>query len=227
MAVASPSSASAQRMTDPSFSSEAPHLDQEVWTQIIETLESGSILVAISARMGPKLRAQVDLEDIWQETLCQAWRDRMNHEWRGLRAYRSWILVIAKHRIYDAAERAYAVKRGNGRVPISLTTLAGGDDDEYGSVHSMLPPRLTTPSIVAQRKEVIQAMDDALAALPDDLRPVVQLRLFEQLKIREVAEQLELLLPTAKTRLYRGANLFRRELNRRLMNRWNGRGRIS
>ncbi len=58
-----------------------------------------------------RLKRQLSAEDIWQETLCMAWRDREKHRWQGPRSYRGWLLAIAKNRIRDAADRMDAKKR--------------------------------------------------------------------------------------------------------------------
>jgi DNA-directed RNA polymerase specialized sigma24 family protein len=61
-------------------------------------------------------------------------------------------------------------------------------------------------------RERAQAMERALAALEPELRTVVQLRLFEEVPIRAVAEQLGLPLSTAKEHLRRGVIRYRRSL---------------
>ncbi len=142
-----------------------------------------------------------------------AWRDRDKHRWQGPRAYRAWLLAIAKNRIRDAADRMDAQKRGGDRKVQTFSALVGSRD---GSVSEVLPPASTTPSRVAHHAERATAMEAALGSLPPELQQVVRLRLFEQLPLRSVAERLGIPAPTAKKRMFRGATLYRAKLRERL-----------
>jgi RNA polymerase sigma-70 factor (ECF subfamily) len=188
-----------------------PHRDPTEWGRLVESLDVASIFVVLGAWLGPKLRAELAVEDIWQETLWQSWRDREQHAWTNLAAWRAWLLTIAKNRIRDAARTAGRVKRGGDRSTSPMSALAGVD-----SVSALLPPGSTTPSRVAGVHERARAMSEALATLDDDLQAVVRLRLFEEVPMRDVAAQLGLPLSTAKARLLRGVEAYRRRLRQLL-----------
>ena len=184
-----------------------PHRDPTEWGRLIETLDIASIYVAIGSWLGNKLRAQVSIDDLWQETLWLSWRDREQHVWRGLSAFRIWLLSIARNRVLDAARNLGRQKRGGERVTAPFSVIAGQD-----SVSSLLPPGSTTPSRVAGPRERAQAMEQALESLEPDLRTIVQLRLFEEVPMRDIAQQLSLPLSTAKERLLRGVTHYRHRL---------------
>jgi DNA-directed RNA polymerase specialized sigma24 family protein len=59
-------------------------------------------------------------------------------------------------------------------------------------------------------------MEIALEHLAPELRAIVQLRLFEEIPMREVAAQLDLPLSTAKERLLRGVTRYRERLRQLL-----------
>jgi RNA polymerase sigma factor (sigma-70 family) len=59
-------------------------------------------------------------------------------------------------------------------------------------------------------------METALQGLDEDLRAIVQLRLFEEIPMREIATQLGLPLSTAKERLLRGVTRYRNRLRQLL-----------
>ena len=158
------------------------------------------------------MQREYSVEDVWQETLAMAWRDRASHEWRGMKAFRAWLLGIARNRVHDLAEYVNAQKRGGGHGPTSFSALVSDD----GSVSEMLPPGTTTPSRIASGRESAQVMVEALAALPAELEVVVRLRLFEELPMREVASRVGIGLTTATERFFRGASLYQAELERRL-----------
>ncbi|MCB9877554.1 MAG: sigma-70 family RNA polymerase sigma factor [Planctomycetes bacterium] len=183
-----------------------PHRDPTEWGRLVESLDVASLFVVIGGWLSPKLRSEVSTEDVWQETLWCSWRDREQHEWRNLSAWRSWLLSIAKNRVRDAGRSMGRQKRGgeHNTAPFSLLTAE--------SVSSLLPPGSTTPSRVAGFRERARAMETALESLDEELRVIVRLRLFEEVPMREVAAQLALPLSTAKERLLRGVSRYRQRL---------------
>lgn len=188
-----------------------PHRDPTEWGRLVESLDVASIFVVLGSWLGAKLRAELTVEDVWQETLWCSWRDREQHQWQNLSAWRGWLLSIARNRVRDAARTATRSKRGGDRSTAPFSTLVAQD-----SVSSLLPPGSTTPSRVAGFRERARAMEQALASLEDDLQTIVRLRLFEEVPMRDVAEQLGLPLSTAKARLLRGVERYRHRLRQLL-----------
>jgi RNA polymerase sigma factor (sigma-70 family) len=188
-----------------------PHRDPTTWSGLVDSLDAASIFVVLATWIGPKLERHISVEDVWQETLWMAWRDRGQHEWRGLAAWRSWLLSIAKHRIHDAVRHHGRQKRGGGQEAEAFSVLAGPD-----SVSGYLPPDSVTPSRIAGHHERSLLMRRALAALEPELREMVHLRLFEEVPMREAAERLRLPLSTAKDRLVRGVLQYRMKLREHL-----------
>ena len=125
-----------------------PHQDPADWARLLDTLDLSSVFVVLDAWLGPALRQQVQPEDVWQETLCCAWRDRLQHTWSTLSAYRAWLLTIARHRIADLARHQGRDKRGGGIAPARFSDLAAGEP-----VSHMLPAHTTTPSRIADHRE--------------------------------------------------------------------------
>jgi RNA polymerase sigma factor (sigma-70 family) len=176
------------------------------WERLVESLGPATMLVCIESRMGARLRKTCSAEDIWQETLLSVWRDRSAVKWRGPSAFRRWVLAVAENRIRNAADRLAAGKRGAGAATVRLS-------EEQPSA-SDAPPLIasTTPSRVATLREHAAAMRAALDRLPDDLREVVRLRVFEELAVVEIASQLQLGESAVKHRLRRGAQLYQGHL---------------
>lgn len=164
-------------------------------------------MVVIGSWLGTRLRGAVAVDDIWQETLWLSWRDREQHQWRDLSAFRAWLLSIARNRVRDASRTLGRIKRGGEHETAPFSVLS-----EQDSVSAMLPPGSTTPSRIVGHRERARAMEQALDTLEPELRAIVQLRLFEEVPMREVAEQLGLPLSTAKERLLRGVRRYRRRL---------------
>ena len=177
--------------------SDAPH----VWDDIVRTAGPASLLLLIESRIGPALRARITAEDLLQEALLAAWRDRARIEWRGPRAFRAWLVAVIENRIREAADRGAAAKRGGGVAPHPLPGPGGA-----------VPAALaitTTPSRIAQYSEQATAMRAALVQLPDELRDVVRLRLFEQRTASQIAAELGIGVGAVLHRFRRGAEMYR------------------
>lgn len=190
-----------------------------VWDDLIDAVGPASLLVVIDARMGARLKRRHTAEDIWQESLLHAWRDRECIEWRGLRSFRSWLLSIIDNRIREAADMDAAQKRGGGRPEIVASALQPVGRGSATSIEAIGPAGSTTPSRIAGFREQAAAMHEALEELPDDLREVVRLRLFEQLHIDEIAERLAIGPAAVRHRFRKGAEIYHRRLRAALTSR--------
>jgi RNA polymerase sigma-70 factor (ECF subfamily) len=168
------------------------------------------MLVILRSRMGPALRELMTPEDVWQETLLHAWRDRKSCRCQRSEAFRKWLLQVAENRIRDLVDAANAAKRGAGRTALSLAEMSGHTSVDDAAASAWVAS--TTPSRIAVHAEQARAMEAALATLPSQLRDVVRQRLFEELTMPEVAERLGIGLSAAKHRFREGASIYRREL---------------
>jgi len=198
--------ASAFGTTENPLSSESPL----VWDRLIQATGPGSLIVVIRARMSRALQLRYTPEDMLQETLLHAWRDRSRMEWRGVASFRRWLISIAENRLRDLAEYEGAEKRGAGRAPVPFS---GCGDSEGNQVwQNAGPAQNTTPSRVALAREQAEVMQLALDALPEEWREVVRLRLFEDLTLEEVAECLGIGVSGVRHRFRKGAAAYHRKL---------------
>ena len=188
-----------------------PHEDPEAWPRLIDDLAAEAILVLISGWMGPWLKQEMSPEDLWQETLCLAWRDREQHAWQDLASYRRWVLGIARNRVREAVTHHKAQKRGGGHRPVLLSVMAT-DGSEDRSASGFLPANSETPSRIAHLRDRARVMETALDSLPEEYGDALRLRIFEQLPLKEVAGQLGVSLATTKKRVYLAAELYRNAL---------------
>jgi len=131
-------------------------------------------------------------QDLTQETLLRA----VNAIMKGTRPgdLEAWLYRIATNLVRDEYRSAY-----HNRVAVSGLTVQSGAD-----VHS--PEEL----VIAQSRQ--RAVQRALTALPADLREVVNLRYYENLPVRKIAEILGIPEGTVKSRLYRAYRRLEQEL---------------
>jgi RNA polymerase sigma factor (sigma-70 family) len=185
--------------------------DPAEWQRLIDAVQPAAMLFRIESRMSSELRQRVASEDIWQETLLCAWRDRDRLDWRGLPAFRQWLIEIAENRIRDAVERQSAAKReAPGRRAVAID--AGGWDPSTNGMGANLPAREKTPPSVAVHVERAQVIREALEGLPEHFREVLRLRLFEEWDRDRIAGHLGLSIPAVKHRIRLGAALYRDRL---------------
>ncbi len=186
-----------------------PHCDPRRFDELIASISPESLLVVIERSMGPAVTAACSVEDIWQETLAVAWRDREQHSWNGPRDYRSWLITLARNRVRDLARTLSRDKRGGGERPVLFSGL------EFGAVSALdqlLPAGSTTPSRVAGARERAHLMAEALAALPEELGDVVRLHLFEEQTMEAAAAALAITLDQAWYRFRKGSALYAKRL---------------
>ncbi|MCR9243482.1 MAG: sigma-70 family RNA polymerase sigma factor [bacterium] len=184
------------------------------FADLIEAVGPASMLVAIGARLDRGLRQRVQPEDIWQETLLHAWRDRAQCIWSDLRGFRRWLLGIADHRIADARDFHSAQKRATDRERVIRPRTAG--ETHAAEAFASEPGRSTTPSRLAVQREQADQMQLALEGLPPELREVLRLRLFEGLTSKEVATALDLGESAVKHRYRKAAAHYRAGLRQRM-----------
>jgi len=181
---------------------------------LVEAAGPVSLLLVIESRLGHALRGRLTAEDILQEALLHAWRDRDRIESAtGAKGFRAWLLTIIDHRIHDAVDRELAVKRGGQAVTFALDRPAppGGPASHVDGSH-WLGAGSTTPSRVASLREQAAAMRVSLDSLPAELREVVFFRLIEQRSIDEIVASTGLTHAAVRHRLRKGAELLRYRL---------------
>lgn len=185
-----------------------PHADPARFDALIEAAGPDELLALIARWMGSALRARHEPEDVWQETLASAWRDRATHQWDGPRAYRTWLVTLARNRIRDLARADGAEKRGAGRGALFSERRPA----ESLSLADVLPAGSATPSRIAVHEERSRRIVAALESLPADVEPVVRLHLLEDRTMESVAEELGIHLSAAWRRFRKGAALYREKL---------------
>lgn len=174
--------------------------DPLAWERLVEALGPTSMLVAIQGRMSPETRARITPEDLWQDTLLLAWRDRRKFEWRGLTSFRRWLLQLAEHQLQNGLRAERTLRRGGGRTDASV-------EDS-----SLDPGDLATPSRIATNAELMRNMATTLASLDDEYREVIRLRLFEGEELEQIACRLGLGISAVRHRFRRGMAVYQQRL---------------
>ncbi len=191
-------------------------MDAGRWEELIASMNPAALQVVIGSAMSRELREHVSAEDIWQDTLTHAWRDRAQHRWTNPSAFRAWLFEIARNRIREAARNMSAEKRGGTQRTARFSDL-GAKRGSAGSITSTsisadLPLDSQTPSRIVSHKERASITQEALAALPGDLRDIVRMHLLDELPMESIAERLGIGVSAAWHRYRKATDLLTRAL---------------
>ncbi len=172
-------------------------------------MNPAAMQVVIGSSMSKKLREHCSPEDIWQETLTHAWRDRAQHRWEDPNAFRAWLFEIARNRIREMARGLSAEKRGAGERTAKFSELATGSTT---SVAAKLALDSQTPSRIVSKDERQAMTREAVAALPPELGEIVRMHLLEEQTMEAIAEKLGIGVSAAWHRFRKGSEMLARIL---------------
>ncbi len=135
-------------------------------------------------------------QDVAQETFIRAWRAL--HQFRGDAQFSTWLQRIA----VNTAKQALMQRR---RSPIvSEAALRTEDEDESGtSPVERESIAASTPESDLAAREIAAAIQDALQALPEDLRCAITLREIEGLSYDDIALAMNCPIGTVRSRIFR------------------------
>jgi RNA polymerase sigma-70 factor (ECF subfamily) len=135
------------------------------------------------------------VEDIAQETFIRAYRAL--HQFRGDAQFYTWLYRIA----VNTAKR-FLLKLKNDPA-VFYGALQSNDEDDETFQRRSEPSTDETPESVLAAKEIGQAVNAALEALPDDLKQALTLREIEGLSYEEIAGLMNCPLGTVRSRIFR------------------------
>lgn len=167
--------------------------EQAMWR--VQTEDDHGAFALLVERWREKIRAlctrmtgNVPLgEDLAQDVFARVFEKR--REFKGASKFSTWLWRIAVNRCYDEMRRP--VNRANTE---SL-------DDENATVVLDIVMEARTPREELAAREEAEMVRQALMQLPENYRAVLVLRHYENLKLREIAEVLEVPEGTVSSRM--------------------------
>jgi RNA polymerase sigma-70 factor (ECF subfamily) len=138
------------------------------------------------------VRDQAEIEDISQEAFIKAYRALP--QFRGESAFYTWLYRIAVN-----TAKNYLVARGKRATSASELL----DDDGEGLDEDDLVSDIATPDAELHSKQVAQAVNAAVDALPEELRTAITLREMEGLSYEEIAGLMNCPVGTVRSRIFR------------------------
>lgn len=164
-------------------------------------------------RLIARMVRDVDLvEDIAQETFIRAYRALPG--FRGESAFYTWLYRIAVN-----TAKNYLV--AHKRQPVSSDVQA---EDAENYEEGDLLRDIATPEAELQSKQIAKAVNEAVDALPEELRTAITLREIEGMSYEEIAQMMECPIGTVRSRIFRAreaiAEKIRPMLGTSLDKRW-------
>lgn len=140
--------------------------------------------------------SDADVDDLAQEVFIRVWRSLPR--FRGEASFRTWLYGIALNVI-----RTHRTRKGRWRSLFwSAPAESEGDVDPIEQAADQSEG-------VEQRVLLRDAIDRALAALPDELRDALVLRDVQGLEYREIADTLNIPIGTVESRIFRARQRLR------------------
>ena len=147
-------------------------------------------------RLIGRMVRDVDLvEDIAQETFIRAYRALP--KFRGEAQFYTWLYRIA---VNTAKKALMEFKRD---PTVSESALRSSDDEDETSSREGELTSAETPETILAAKEIAAVVNQAMEALPEELRQAVTLREIEGLSYEEIAEVMNCPIGTVRSRIFR------------------------
>jgi RNA polymerase sigma-70 factor (ECF subfamily) len=177
-------------------------VDREVDQELVERAQKGDkrafeLLVMkyqrkLARLLSRMVRDPAEIEDITQESFIKAYRALP--QFRGESAFYTWLYRIAVN-----TAKNYLVARGR-RAP---TTTEYSSEEAEGFEDAELLRDIATPDAELQTKQIAEAVNKAVEALPEELRTAITLREIEGLSYEEIAQMMDCPIGTVRSRIFR------------------------
>lgn len=138
------------------------------------------------------VRDPEEVEDITQETFIKAYRALP--QFRGDAAFYTWLYRIAVN-----TAKNYLAARNRNMVAVS--EVAG--EDEEGGEERHVASDIDTPDAQLLSKQIAYAVNEAVEALPEELRTAITLREIEGMSYEDIAVFMGCPIGTVRSRIFR------------------------
>lgn len=178
---------------------------RERWSAEKFTCEAKNLLTPLY-RFALRLTGQhTDAEDLVQDTILKAFQAYDRSCFDGKAGMRAWVFQILTNTFRDRYRR-------NARSPEVQFPVPEHDPDS--NVIELIPSPEPGPAHLAERKQILEAIQTATDSLPPEVRLAIALFFVEGCSYQEIAEITECPIGTVMSRLSNGRITLRKKLSR-------------
>ena len=170
--------------------------DQNAYADIVNLYQHK--LYQICYRM---LGNKQEAEDIAQEAFVRAYINL--HSYDQKRKFSTWLYRIATNLCIDRIRK----KKPDYYLDAEVAGTDGLD------MYSQIAADEKLPEDVVAQMELQDRIQYEISRLPDKYRSVIVLKYIEELSLQEISDILDMPLGTVKTRIHRGREALRKQLN--------------
>jgi RNA polymerase sigma-70 factor (ECF subfamily) len=144
-----------------------------------------------------------DPEDIGQQVFLRVWKSAARYQPSA--RFTTWLMTITRNLVFNEMRRLQRSR---------LVPMDAGEED--APHHQYVDPGSAEPGEALLDTELRQAVDAAIAALPENQRTAIVLRRFENMPYEEIARVLRTSVPAVKSILFRARTELKERLKRYL-----------
>jgi RNA polymerase sigma-70 factor (ECF subfamily) len=180
--------------------------DDDALRELIEK-HQGAVYGTIAKMLGDPVEAQ----DLAQQVFVRVYRAA--GAYRATAQFKTWMFTIVRNLVFNEHRRRSRATLIPLQPPENESASSGG------SAGLDLPDTTTrTPDDSALQKEMLQAIEDAIRALPEQQRLAIVLRRYDEFSYEQIAEILHTSVPATKSLLFRARETLRLALQVYLKN---------
>ena len=160
--------------------------DADAFQQLVVHYHT-TLRAAVARRIGARIQARIDPDDVLQEAYIAAFEHLNNCEFEGPGGFYKWLQTIA---INELNERIRALHRDKRAIDRELIQPVNVGHSSYQGLLNGVSAGYLTPSRHLRQSEAVAALMTSLARLKQEQRTVIRLRFLEGKPVRQIAEEL-------------------------------------
>lgn len=133
-----------------------------------------------------------EVEDVAQEAFIKAYRALP--QFRGDSAFYTWLYRIAINTARNWQSASF-------RRPATVSALENEDGETFDQIDGLSDH--STPESMMASRQIAQTVNEAIEALPEDLRTAIVLREIEGMSYEDIASTMQCPIGTVRSRIFR------------------------
>lgn len=147
------------------------------------------------------IRDPAEIEDVAQEAFIKAYRALP--QFRGESAFYTWLYRIA-------VNTARNWQQASSRRPITQNVIENEDGETFDQIDNLTD--INTPESMLASQQIVETVNAAMNALPDDLRTAIILREIEGMSYEDIAQTMGCPIGTVRSRIFRAREAIAQQL---------------